>query len=160
MTSLVMATLLNASLLSATADTYAKAHREATDGKPLVVFVSTQWCPPCRQMKKTVLPEVRRRGLLEKVAFAVVDPDRNRKLAQKLTGGNQAVPQLIMYRRTAKGWRRSKLVGGQTADSVQRFIQTGIAPEQPAEKDVLRKDDPQPKPTAPGTQPVTRETDQ
>jgi thioredoxin-like negative regulator of GroEL len=125
--------------LATDAETYADAHRQANSGKPMVVLVSTEWCAPCQKMKKTVLPEVRRRGLLKKVAFAIVNPDHNRKLARKLTGPNVAIPQLIMYRRTAKGWRRTKLVGGQSIQSVERFISQGIASDISTRKDIATR---------------------
>ena len=128
MTSLALATLLHASVLATGDDDYARAHREAEAGKPLVVMVSAEWCGPCQQMKKTVIPQVRKQGLLKKVAFAIVNVDRERKLAQKLIG-NGSVPQLILFRRTSNGWTRNRLVGGQNLDTVEKFISRGIAQE-------------------------------
>ena len=95
-------------------------------GKPMVVMVSTEWCAPCQVMKKTVIPQVRKRGLLRKVAFAMVNPDRDRELADKLIGGGP-VPQLVMYRKTPDGWTRQVLVGGQTVEAVEQFINEGVA---------------------------------
>ena len=87
------------------AETYEAAHKVTTEtGMPMVVMVSTDWCPPCQVMKKTVLPKVREHGFLKRVAFALVNPDRNSKLAENLTGGGP-IPQLIMIRRTSRGWR-------------------------------------------------------
>ena len=77
-------------------------------------------------MKKTIIPQVRRRGLLRKVAFAVVNPDQNRELADQITGGGP-VPQIVMFHRAGKGWRRQKLVGGQSVETVEQFINEGIA---------------------------------
>ncbi len=128
MTSLTVATLLHVATMAtgADAETYAKAYQEATaSGTPMVVFVSTDWCAPCRQMKKHVLPEVRRRGALSKVAFAKVNPDRERPLAQALIGGGP-VPQLLMYRSTRSGWLRRRLIGGQSVGSVEQFIRDGL----------------------------------
>ena len=92
---------------------------------------------PCQVMKKTVIPQVRKRGLLRKVAFAIVNPDRDRDLADQLTGGGP-VPQLVMYRKTTKGWCRQALVGGQSVEAVEAIHQRrhcghGNAPA-PAEK--------------------------
>jgi thiol-disulfide isomerase/thioredoxin len=79
-------------------ETYAEAHRTTVKtGKPMVVMVSTDWCPPCQVMKKKILPRVRQRGLLRKVAFAMVNPDRDGELAEKITGGGP-IPQLVMFR--------------------------------------------------------------
>jgi hypothetical protein len=33
---------------------------------------------------------------------------------------------LFLFRRTSTGWKRKKLVGGQTVDVVERFITRGI----------------------------------
>ena len=59
--------LTGADASAASGETYAEARRltERT-GKPMVVMVSTDWCPPCQVMKKTILPRVRQRGLLRK----------------------------------------------------------------------------------------------
>jgi thioredoxin-like negative regulator of GroEL len=112
---------------AADGDTYAAAHQTTMEtGKPMVVMVSTEWCAPCQMMKRTVIPEVRQRGLLRKVAFAIVNPDRDRELAERLTGGGP-VPQLVMYRKTATGWKRRKLIGGQSVETVEQFINEGVA---------------------------------
>jgi len=135
MTIALCLTLIQTAILStgadsaapARAETYAEAHRTTTEtGKPMVVMVSTDWCPPCQIMKKTVLPRVRERGLLRKVAFAMVNPDRDGELAEKLTGGGP-IPQLVMFRRTADGWIRKKLIGGQSVETVEEFISEGLA---------------------------------
>jgi len=99
-----------------------------------MVMVSAKWCGPCQKMKKTVLPECKRRGLLKRVSFAVVDVDRQGKLAKKLTGGGP-IPQLVMYRRSTKGWKRQKLVGGQSVESVEKFVKEGVAKNKAAKKD-------------------------
>ncbi len=137
MTSMLLATIVQAALLatdahatpaaSPAAETYAAARKTmAETGKPMVVMVSTDWCPHCQVMKKTILPRVRERGLLRKVAFAVVDPDREKDLAQKLIGGGP-IPQLLMFRKTRKGWVRNELVGGQSVEKVEEFIEEGLA---------------------------------
>ena len=108
-------------------DTYAEAHRVTEEtGKPMVVMVGTDWCSPCQMMKKTILPRVREHGLLRRVAFAVVNPDRDGELADQITGGGP-IPQLVMFRKTAKGWVRKKLVGGQSVETVEEFINEGLA---------------------------------
>ncbi len=130
MTSLALAALLQTTLLTGPADTYADtyadAHREALRGKLMLVLVSTEWCAPCQTMKKSVIPEVRRRGVLKQVAFAVVDPDRQQRLAHQVTKGSSTIPQLVMYRKTQDGWKRRALVGGQSAAQVEEFISEGI----------------------------------
>jgi thioredoxin-like negative regulator of GroEL len=134
MTTALCLTLIQAAMLTtgadsapAAADSYAEAHRTTTEtGKPMVVMVSTDWCPPCQIMKKSILPRVRERGLLRKVAFAMVNPDRDGELAEQITGGGP-IPQLVMFRRTADGWIRKKLIGGQSVETVEEFISEGLA---------------------------------
>ena len=134
MTSILLAAVVQTAILAtgvdaapAAKETYAEAQRTTTKtGKPMVVMVSTDWCPPCQIMKKTVLPRVRERGLLRKVAFAMVNPDRDKELAEKLTGGGP-IPQLVMFRRKGDGWVRKNLVGGQSVEAVEEFIKEGLA---------------------------------
>jgi thioredoxin-like negative regulator of GroEL len=133
-TTMLCATVMQAALILTGADakpleaqTYAEAHRvtEKT-GKPMVVMVGTDWCSPCQMMKKTILPRVREHGILRRVAFAMVNADRDSKLAEEITGGGP-VPQLVMFRKTADGWVRKKLIGGQTVEAVEEFIKDGLA---------------------------------
>jgi len=135
MTSLLCAAVVQSALLLSAADaapddvaTYEAAHRATLEsGKPMVVMVGADWCGPCQTMKKTILPRVREHGLLRKVAFALVNQDRESKLARELTGGGP-IPQLVMFRKTADGgWRRRKLVGAQSVEAVEEFIKEGLA---------------------------------
>ena len=119
-------------------ETYSAARQDtAKTGKPMVIMVSTDWCPPCQVMKKTVLPRVREHGLLRKVAFARVNPDEDAELANQITGGGP-IPQLIMFRKTKNGWVRKVLVGGQSVETVEEFIKDGLASDK-AEKKAEKK---------------------
>jgi thioredoxin-like negative regulator of GroEL len=141
MTTMLCATIVQAALLltgaeaaTATAETYTEAHRAAIEtGKPMVVLVSTDWCPPCQTMKRRIMPRVRSHGSLRKVAFAVVNPDQDSELAEQITGGGP-IPQLVMYRKTTKGWVRQKLVGGQSEEAVEQFIDEGLASDDSEKK--------------------------
>jgi thioredoxin-like negative regulator of GroEL len=141
MTSMLLATIVQTVIMATgveakpvSVESYAEAHRATTEtGKPLVVMVSTDWCPPCQTMKKTILPRVREHGLLKKVAFATVNPDHDSELAEKLTGGGP-IPQLVMYRKTASGWMRQKLVGGQSVETVEQFINEGLSQDKAEKK--------------------------
>jgi thiol-disulfide isomerase/thioredoxin len=109
------------------AETYTAAHRiTLKTGKPLVVMVGADWCGPCQAMRRTILPRVRKDGFFRKVAFAHVNVDRDKKLADELTGGG-VVPQLVMYRKTKDGWMRRKLIGGHSVEEVEQFIDEGLA---------------------------------
>jgi hypothetical protein len=129
-TNLTLLAVWSMALGAGDGDSYAEAHKTTEKtGKPMVVMVSTDWCSPCQVMKRTIIPQVRQRGLLAKVAFAIVNPDRDGPLAEALTGGGP-VPQLVMYRKTPTGWFRRKLIGGQSVEAVEEFINDGVAQNQ------------------------------
>jgi thiol-disulfide isomerase/thioredoxin len=127
MTSMTLAVILQAACLSTGANkTYAEAHRDnAETGRPLVVLVGADWCPACRDMKNSALPQVEKDGVLAKVAFAVVNTDRDGELAHKLMQGS-SIPQLIMYRKTNGGWMRQSLVGSQSPGQIESFIKQAL----------------------------------
>jgi thioredoxin-like negative regulator of GroEL len=133
MTSLIVAAVLQSAILATGVDATpisSESYTEASQavektGKPLVVMVSTDWCPPCQTMKKKVMPQVREGGALRKVVFAMVNPDRDHDLAEKLIGGGP-IPQLVMFRKKGDGWVRKALVGGQSVESVEQFIKEGV----------------------------------
>jgi thioredoxin-like negative regulator of GroEL len=132
MTSFALSAALQLSLLSTGANTYAEAHKDHSEtGRPMVILVGAEWCPACVQMKNTVLPQVARRGVLQKVAFATVNADNQRSLAQKLMKGG-SIPQLIMYRRSGNGWKRHLLVGKQSPERIEAFINQGLVADEPA----------------------------
>lgn len=125
MNSLAMSLILQASMLGATEKSYADAYKSQEEtGRPLVVLVGAEWCPGCRTMKQSVLPEVERHGALERVHFAVVNTDQDRDLAGKLMEGG-SIPQLVMYRKTSKGWIRRRLTGSRSAADVEAFLKEG-----------------------------------
>ncbi|MBN2292786.1 MAG: thioredoxin family protein [Pirellulales bacterium] len=148
MTSLTLATILQASILAATAggtadsptvDDYASARAKTEKtGKPIVILVGADWCPACVQMKKDVMPKIRKQGVLEQVAYATVNLDKEGKLGKELTGGGP-IPQMIMYRKTHKGWLRRCLIGGQSPKTVKSFILRGVELDTAAKKAESKK---------------------
>ncbi len=123
---LALCSLVQLSVMATTTD-YATAREQMLEtGRPMVILVGADWCPACQQMKSSVMPEVARRGRLRRVSFSIVNTDRRRSLAQKLMRGS-SIPQLIMYRRTASGWRRSQLTGAQSVERVEQFIEAGLS---------------------------------
>ena len=133
-TGLTFAAVLQASIMATGAETYAEAHEKvANSGQPLMVLVGADWCPACVEMKNKVIPQVRRRGLLRRVAFAIVNLDRQETLGRQLTDGGP-IPQVVMYRKTRNGWKRRRLVGGQSAQTLETFINRGVALDE-ADKD-------------------------
>jgi thiol-disulfide isomerase/thioredoxin len=126
MTSMTLAAILRTACLTTGGQTYAEAHKDnAETGRPLVVLVGADWCPACRTMKSSALPQVEKDGVLSKVAFAVVNTDREGDLAHKLMRGS-SIPQLIMYHKTDDGWKRYSLVGAQSPQRIESFIQQAV----------------------------------
>jgi thiol-disulfide isomerase/thioredoxin len=124
--------LLQAAALSAGSHDYATAFRQTEEsGRPLVVLIGADWCPGCRQMKYTTIPELEKKGGLRNVAFAYVNTDSEGKLAGKLMRGG-SIPQLVMYHKTDSGWTRQQLTGAQSASRVESFI--AEASDEPADK--------------------------
>ena len=142
---LTMAALLQVSLTLAGAEaqnapeegTYDWAHQQVTKtGEPMFILVGAKWCPACVKMKNQVVPVIKRRGLFRKCAYAYVDLDQEKRLGQELTARGP-IPQMIMYRRTPKGWVQSKVIGGRSVEALESFINETIALDQ-KEKATIR----------------------
>jgi thioredoxin-like negative regulator of GroEL len=126
--SIVIAALLHASLLPSGSQSYAEAHRiHLETGKPLVVLVGADWCPACRTMKQSTLPQAQRQGVLNGVALAQINTDQQPELARQLMRGG-SIPQLIVYHKVDNGWQRRDLVGAQNVSAIQQ----AVVPPQPA----------------------------
>ena len=122
MTTLLLAAVLQTQAATSTDADYAGALRQSiSSGRPLVVLLGAEWCPGCVQMKNSTMPRVAKAGGLRNVAYAYVDFDRQPKLAARLAGGS-AIPQLIRYEKTEKGWKKELLVGAQSPKRVTSFV--------------------------------------
>lgn len=102
---------------------YSTAYENATKGnKPLLVLVTADWCPPCRTMKNSVLPELIRKNSFNDYYFATVDFDQEKELAQKLVQ-NRGIPQLLLYEKNEEGnWKLNYLSGAQSVEVVETFL--------------------------------------
>jgi thiol-disulfide isomerase/thioredoxin len=108
---------------------YDEAFRQSLeDGKPLLVFVTAKWCGKCQELKRDVLPELRRSGELDELNFAQIDYDEQKDLAQKIVPSTR-LPQLILLRQTDQGWRRWSLTGFHPAKSVAAFLKKSQQPK-------------------------------
>jgi len=122
MNALAFSVLLQLTTVAAGADTYETAHAESMkSGQPLVVLVGTESCSACKQMQTNVIPELKKSGAMSQVSFATVDAEKQSELAKELGTGN-AVPQLVMYRKTGNGWLRSVLSGSRSSGEVKAFL--------------------------------------
>ena len=134
MSSLVMIAMCSAAIGASDGENYTQAHQVTMKtGKPMLVMVSTEWCPACQVMKRRIMPQVRERGLLSRVAFATVNPDQEGELARQLIGSGP-IPELVMYRKTPRGWIRRVLIGGQSVEGVEQFINQGTVADDDAPK--------------------------
>jgi len=130
MSSLMLTVLLQASTFAAApapSTAYAEAYHESRQqGRPLMILVGADWCPACQRMKGAVIPDLQRRGQLADVKFAHVNTDRESQLARKLmTGGS--IPQLILYYKTAEGWKKMQVVGAVSSSRLEAMIQRSVA---------------------------------
>lgn len=132
--SLVMIALCSAAVGASDGETYTEAHQASMkSGKPMLVMVSTEWCPACQVMKRRIMPQIRERGLLKRVVFASVNPDQDSELSQQLIGSGP-IPELVMYRKTPRGWVRSVMIGSQSVETVEQFINEGTVVDDDAAK--------------------------
>jgi thioredoxin-like negative regulator of GroEL len=130
--SLALVAFVQASVASTGGATYTEAHKMMSEtGRPIVVLVGAEWCPACRVMKTTAMPQVEKQGGLERVAFAHVNTDHESTLANQLMGGG-SIPQLIMYNQTAQGWQRRVLVGAHSPTAIKQFIDQGLITPAPS----------------------------
>lgn len=146
MSALSAGVVLQVCLLTAGAQTYEQAQKQATaDGQPLLVLVGTDWCPGCRTMKDGVLPRMARGGRLEKVSYANVNAEDESELASHLMRGG-AIPQLIVFSKRPDGeWHREQITGSASEAQVSALIeraraaQVGKTTIQPASATVAGK---------------------
>ena len=127
MTGLAATVLLQAALLTTGAQPYEEAFKDHEEsGKPLLVLVGADWCPACVTMKTGVLSRMERSGKLKRVAFSVLNTDRDSKLAKGVMRGG-TIPQLIMFTRNADGeWNREQLTGAQSEQAVETLVAEAV----------------------------------
>ena len=122
------------SLVVGATPTYTEAEQQAKEtGKPMLVFVTAQWCVGCGKMKDTVLPELRREGLLDAFHLTFVDYDENEELCERLSE-SEKLPELIVIQHTTSGRRSWHLEGVKTTEDVAKFLRrandrTAVKPE-------------------------------
>ncbi|MCC9604465.1 thioredoxin family protein [Blastopirellula sp. JC732] len=134
----VLAVLLQATMAGGEHD-YKTAFQSADEtGKPLLVLVGTNWCPGCVTMKRSVMPSLLRKGKLTGVAYAEVDADSDSGLAGKLMQGG-SIPQLILYRKTNTGWRRSLLVGAQSETTIETLVERAVEQQAALKKETAEQ---------------------
>ncbi|MEM9826218.1 MAG: thioredoxin family protein [Planctomycetota bacterium] len=125
MLSVILAVCLSTAISESSLNqSYADAYRESVrDHKPLMVVVGAPYCPACKVLKQTTIQPMAATGELRDVSVAVVDKERDPKLAERLTGGEKLLPQIIVFSQDASGaWKRRKLLGYQPKQPVRSLI--------------------------------------
>jgi thiol-disulfide isomerase/thioredoxin len=124
---LTAVTVMQAAFLTAAASDYQEAYdRSEEEGKPLLVLVGTEWCPGCRIMKQENIPQLKRAGAFKEVVYTEVDADEKPELSRRLLRGN-SIPQLVLYMRIGRKWRRTQLTGVHSPEDVRGFLRREIA---------------------------------
>ena len=122
MLTVALSIAIQAAALAPSGSDYTAAYqRSLNSGRPLVVLVGAKWCPACEVMKNEVLPKVAQKGGMRNVEFAYVDFDREPELAKQLLKGS-AIPQMVRFQQTERGWKTCRLTGAKTRDEVARFM--------------------------------------
>jgi thioredoxin-like negative regulator of GroEL len=96
----------------------AKAEKEK---KPLLVLVGASWCASCQVMKKDTIEPMKGSGELSEVVVAVVDKDTRPELAEQLMRGS-TLPQVVMFKQDADGWKRYSLTGMQSQSRIRELL--------------------------------------
>jgi thioredoxin-like negative regulator of GroEL len=105
---------------------YDQAYEAANKSKkPMLVLVSAEWCPACREMKNTTLPQLLRDGKLEGVSYTIVDVDEMPRLSSQLMRST-TIPQVVLCTPLSSGWRRMYLQGNQSLEQVVELVRTGL----------------------------------
>lgn len=104
-------------------DAYQRAARERL---PLVVFVGAKWCPACRKMEQSVIPNLPKSLILQKAVFARLDYDQDTKLAQAVTGGG-ALPQVVIFPPQGSNGKLRRVVGAQPVEKLFQFLRDGLS---------------------------------
>lgn len=107
--------------------TYASAFAEAQAAqRPLVIFVTATWCPPCQVLKNKVIQPLEAKQGFDDVILAYVDMDKEPTLAKQLIG-TQGIPQVIVFEKNNDKWVKRNLNGFQELATVQDFIKPKFA---------------------------------
>jgi thioredoxin-like negative regulator of GroEL len=152
-----LAVVLHAALAANVESNYRDAYlHTAETGKPLVVLVGADWCPGCRTMHNSTMPQAAQKGMLKDVSYAHVNTDQEGHLARQLMSGG-SIPQLIMFYETPEGWKRKQITGAVNAHSLEAFLKVGVDASATvrAKKEVARKVAAQPAKTAPAPVPAS-----
>ena len=115
--------VVHATLTSASTESYNYAYQAMNlTGQPMVVLVGADWCPACVTMKDSVIPEAKRNGALNGVAFAKVNLDEQPELAKQLLSGT-TIPQLLVVEKNPDGkFKQTRFKGLQSSSTIASTV--------------------------------------
>ncbi len=103
-------------------ETYeAACARAEKEKKPLLVLVGAPWCASCQVMKKETIEPMKGSGELDDCVVVVVDKDARPELAEQLMRGS-TLPQVVMFKQDAEGWKRFSLTGMQSQTRMRELL--------------------------------------
>jgi thiol:disulfide interchange protein len=102
------------------ADFHAALDKAKSEGKPLVVNFSATWCPPCREMKKSVWTSSKVSSWVKDNAVAVyIDVDQAGDIAQHY--GVRGLPTMIVL--SKEGREQGRISGGMDSSDLVNWMQ-------------------------------------
>lgn len=88
-------------------------NRSLKTGRPLLCLKGAHWCTACPRAHAFV-------SLFHRLGeYCYVDNDHDQEIFNQLGGG--PIPQLVIYRKTVRGWTREAIVD---ADHIKAFADT------------------------------------
>jgi thioredoxin-like negative regulator of GroEL len=135
MTGIALAALLQVTVAVSDSPYQEAVKRSAESGKPVLILIGAEWCHYCKIVERDVLPVLKKRGLMDRVEYVYLDYDRDRRLVGATLRG-EIVPEMVMFRKTPAGWKRSDISGAYKIEEVEPFV-TAFLKE--AEKDAGAK---------------------
>ena len=123
-----MVIALQMCLVSWNAQGYDKAyHQSLESGKPLLVLVGADWCGACQVMKKRVMPQLDKDGVLRDIHCTELNLSEDEELANRISKVN-TIPCLILFTKSDGKWQKSELIGMHNQKSVKAFLAKHATP--------------------------------
>lgn len=83
-------------------------HQET--GKPFIVIITADWCPPCQDLKTNIFPRIFKKIKKNKFCYAEVNWDEEPAQVKLLTKST-TVPQVIIFYKLGKVSKRVDFIG-------------------------------------------------
>jgi thiol-disulfide isomerase/thioredoxin len=106
------------------ADGYRRAREDSTaSGRPMVVYVYTDWCPYCREFEREILDTLVVKTYLRAFPKVKVNPEANRASEQvKDALGVDGFPTFLVLNPATRGIARVSRMAGDRLKTPQEFV--------------------------------------